>query len=57
MYLSIYVSMYLSIFQINAHDVITAAMAIIMSSTLKVTGNHFKFACFLLLLTSEEAKR
>ena len=44
------------IFEISARDVITADYTIIMSRTLKVTDNHFKLACFVLLTVSEEAK-
>ena len=45
------------IFEISARDVITADYTVIMSRTLKVTGNHVKFACFVLLPVSEEAKK
>ena len=38
-------------------DVISADYTIIMSRTLKVTGNHVKFARFVLLAVSEEAKK
>ena len=44
------------IFEISACDIITADYTIIMSRTLKVTGNHVKFARFVLLPVSEEAK-
>ena len=44
------------IFEISARDVITADNTIIMSRTLKVTGNHIKFVRFLLLPVSEGAK-
>ena len=44
------------IFEISARGVITADYAIIMSRTLKVTGNHDRFARLLLLPVSEEAK-
>ena len=43
-------------FEINARDVITADHTIIISRTLKVTGNHVKFARFVSLPVSEEAK-
>ena len=42
-------------FKISAHDVITAD-TIIMSRTLKVTGNHVKFMHSVLLPVSKEAK-
>jgi len=44
------------IFEISACDVISADYTVIMSGTLKVTGNHVKFARFVLLAVSEEAK-
>ena len=45
------------IFEIGARDVITADNHfMIMSRTLKVMGNHVKFARFVLLPVSEEAK-
>ena len=44
------------IFEISARDVITADYTIIMSRTLKFTGNHVKFARFMLLSVSKEAK-
>ena len=44
------------IFEISACDVITADYTIIMSRTLKVSGNHVKFVRFVLLPLSEEAK-
>ena len=44
------------IFEISAQDVITAYYTLIMSRTLKVTGNHDKFSRFVLLPVSEEAK-
>ena len=44
------------IFEISARDAITADYTIIMSRTLKVTGNHVKFARFVLLAVGEEVK-
>ena len=43
-------------FRNQRRDVITAGYTIVMSRTLKVTGNHVKFARFVLLPASEEAK-
>ena len=43
-------------FEISAHDIITADYTIIMSRTLKVTGNHVNFGHLVLLPVSEEAK-
>ena len=43
------------IFEISACYVIAADKTIIMSWTLKVTGNHVKFARFVLLPVSEGA--
>ena len=43
-------------FEISARDLIAADYTVIMSRTLKVTGKHVKFALFVLLPVSEEAK-
>ena len=45
------------IFMMSTPDVITADYTIIMSRTLKVMGNHVKFAHFVLLPVCEEAKQ
>jgi len=44
------------IFEISACDVISAGYTVIVSRTLKVTGNHVKFVHFVLLAISEEGK-
>ena len=57
MFQKIWSKAYSEFFEIGACDVITAGYRIIvMSRTLKVTGNHVKFARFVLLPISEEAK-
>ena len=43
-------------FRNQRRDVITAGYTIVMSRTLKVTGNHVKFARLVLLLVDEKAK-
>ena len=43
-------------FEISTCDVITADYKKLMSRTLKITDNHVKFARFVLLPVSEEAK-
>ena len=45
-----------TIFEISALDVVTYYTIIIMSRTLKATGNHVKLTHFVLLPVSEEAK-
>ena len=42
--------------EISARDVITTDHTIIISRTLKVKGYDVKFACFVLLPVSKEAK-